>query len=407
VKPPNEAAPGGGEATAGIAPGMLRQVNKSAVERLLRERGPLSRADLARLTGLAKPTIGVIVSDMLERGIVRESGAGTSTVGRRPMMLEYQSGLEFVVGVQVGVNRTVVMAADSSGEAVASMEAPPVGRDGDLTGTAMAVRECLRRARVPRRRLAAVGVCVPGMVDFAEGVCVHAPNLGWRDVPVRARLEGLLEVPVHLTNVTHAAAVAEAEEGVARGASDVVVLYAGTGIGSGILSGGRIYRGGGGMSGEVGHCPVPGRSEPCACGKQGCLEAVAGAAALVRAYRQARPDWRGRQAEGTLPLARAASAGDVAAAAVLAGAGVALGAGAAWLVNLFNPQVLILAGGLMEAGDVVVEPLERTLRENALPAHLARLKVARSELGRDAYVRGAVLLARGQTTSHYRAVFAG
>jgi predicted NBD/HSP70 family sugar kinase len=386
---------------------MLRQVNRSAVERLLRERGPLSRSDLARLAGLAKPTVSVIVSEMLEDGLLRESGAGASTVGRRPIMLEYQSAREFVVGVQLGVNRTVVMAADSSGEEVASIEAAPVGRNVDLGVTASAVLDCLKRARVPRRRLAAVGVCVPGMVDFAAGVCVHSPNLGWRDLPVRAQLERLLEVPVHLTNVTHAAAVAETEEGAAKGASDVVLLYAGTGIGSGILAGGRIYRGGGGMSGEIGHSAIPGRDEPCACGKAGCLEAVAGAGSLVRSYRSARPDWHRRPSDGALALAQEAAAGDTVAAALLTNAGEALGLGASWLVNLFNPEVLVLAGGLMEAGDVVLAPLKTMLERHTLPGHLARVRVVRSELGRQAYVRGAVLLARGQTTSHYRAVFAG
>jgi len=386
---------------------MLRQVNRSAVERLLREQGPLSRTDLARLAGLAKPTVSAIVNEMLEDGSVRESGAGASTIGRRPIMLEYQSAREFVVGVQLGVNRTVVMAADSSGEEVLSIEAAPVGREVDLSVTASAVLDCLKRARVPRRRLAAVGVCVPGMVDFAQGVCVHSPNLGWRDLPVRAHLERLLEVPVHLTNVTHAAAVAEAEEGAARGASDVVLLYAGTGVGSGILSGGRIYRGGGGMSGEIGHAAIPGRDDLCACGKLGCLEAVAGAGALVRAYRRARPEWHRRPTDGALVLAQAATAGDAVAAGLLGEAGAALGFGASWLVNLFNPEVLVLAGGLMEAGEAVLGPLRGMLERHALPGHLAKLKVARSELGRQAYVRGAVLLARGQTTSHYRAVFAG
>ncbi|GAC1576560.1 MAG: ROK family protein [Candidatus Dormibacteria bacterium] len=407
VKTLTAVVPGEVATTPGIAPGMLRQVNRSAVERLLRERGPLSRTDLARLAGLAKPTVSAIVTEMLDEGLVRETGARASSIGRRPILLEYQSAREFVVGVQLGVNRTVVMAANSSGAEVCSMEAAAVGRDGDLSSVASAVLECLKQGRVPRRRLAAVGVCVPGMVDISEGVCVHAPNLGWRDVPVRAQLEGILEVPVHLTNVTHAAAVAEAEEGAARGSSDVVLLYAGTGIGCGILSGGRIFRGGGGMSGEVGHSPIPGRSEQCACGRQGCLEAVAGAAALVRAYRKARPEWNRRPHDGALALAQDAAAGNAIAAGLLAEAGVALGVGAAWLVNLFNPQVLVLAGGLMEAGDVLVEPLQQTLAKYALPGHLARVNVVHSELGRKAYVRGAVLLARGQTTSHYRAVFAG
>jgi predicted NBD/HSP70 family sugar kinase len=151
---------------------------------------------------------------------------------------------------------------------------------------------------VPRERLAAAGIAVPGLIDARSGACVLAASLGWRNVPVRELLARELELPIFVHHVGQAAAVAENLEGAAEGRDDVVLLHAGSSIGAGILCGGKVFDGCGGIAGEIGHCAMPGATERCDCGKVGCLETIAATPALIRAVQRRIDDGR------ATPLAR-------------------------------------------------------------------------------------------------------
>jgi glucokinase-like ROK family protein len=357
--------------------------------------------------------VSAIVAALITDGIVREVGLGPTgaRAGRPPVLLEYDSEREYLAGVHIGVQRVSVMIANSRGEEVSRLQRPPLRGDDWLAPLVAAIGDGLAAAQAPRERLVAIGVCVPGLMDLQSGVCLLAPNLGWRDVPVKAGLERELGVPVYPMNTTQASVVAEAEEGVAQGASDVVLLYAGTGVGAGVLSNGRIFHGGGGLTGEVGHAPMQGEDELCSCGKRGCLETVAGGAAIARAARKtlarSAPGAASGPAVTAQAVAAAALAGSTDAQAILRRAGDALGLAAAWLVSLFDPEVLVLSGGLMAAGAPLLEPLRQRLERDTMPQHRGRLHVVQARLGGDAQVRGAVLLARQHTTAHYRVIFSG
>ncbi|GAB3873228.1 hypothetical protein GCM10027610_140040 [Dactylosporangium cerinum] len=156
-----------------------------------------------------------------------------------------------------------------------------------LRMVAAEARAAIQSTALPTARLAAVGAVLPGLTDFHTGVCLLAPNLGWRDVPVRDILAAELGAPVYVHNAGQAAAVAENLEGAGGRVGDLALLYAGTGLSAGVLSDGRVFHGVGGTAGEIGHNAVPGNEEPCNCGKVGCLETVASGPAIVRAVRRA------------------------------------------------------------------------------------------------------------------------
>lgn len=394
---------------------VMRELNRSLVLDLIKQRSPISRAGLAQASSLAKPTVSVIVEELLERGIVREIGVGSTTRegGRPPVLLEFDALSQVLAGVHVGVTTTTVVLADALGVEFHRLRMPTgrVRADRMLAKIAKAVIAARHDAGVEGRALA-VGVCVPGLTDLATGICRLAPNLGWRDVPVRDILQRALNAPVYVHNSAQAAAVAESIEGVARGSEDVVLLYLGSGIGSGLMSGGRLFSGSTGLAGEIGHCPVEGSEEPCPCGRTGCLEAVASGIAIARDAMRAIAAGRAtslsdQAAPSVESVAAAAGAGDELALELLATAGHHLGVAASWLLNLINPEVLVLAGGMASAGDPLLATLMTATREHVLPQVGERVEIRLSELGADAEVRGAVLLAMQFSETYYRVVFQG
>jgi predicted NBD/HSP70 family sugar kinase len=388
---------------------VMREVNRSLVLAVVKEGGRVSRASIARATTLAKPTVSAIVDELIADGLVREVGTGTTATsgGRPPIMLEYNAASQFVLGVHIGARRTTVEVADGSGGEVARRQfETPSGPAAE----ALAAIAARARAAVPAGAdLSAVGVVLPGLTDFHRGVCLLAPNLGWRDVPVAELLTLELGVPVHVHNAGQAAAVAENLEGAGGKSEELALLYAGTGLSAGIVTGGRLLHGTGGTAGEIGHCRVPGGTEPCNCGNVGCLETVATGPALVRFARKAiaagAPSALGPGGFEPADVAAAARAGDAVAAEAIADVGRNLGLAASWVVNAYNPAVLVFGGGLIAIADLLLPHIEDGARRHALSPALNGTEIRVSTLGADAEVRGAVLLALQQSETYYRVVF--
>jgi len=373
---------------------VMRSLNRSLVLDHLRAHGTASRASVAEGTGLAKPTVSLIVEDLLREGLVEEIGRGATSRqgGRPPVLLQFNRRSSFLLGIHVGVNRTTVVLADALGEELARTQVrTPSGkarvavrRIGDLA------LGLLESQDVGRAQVATAGICLPGLVAADSGTLLLAPNLGWRNVPVCALLEEVLDVPVAAHNASQTSLLAEVVEGAASGAGDVVLVYAGAGVGAAALVGGELVSGDQGLAGELGHCRVVEPGELCGCGGRGCLETVASAHAVVSAV-GAR--WK-REPESFQEVCTAGSAGDAVAREELARAGTQLGRAASWLVNLLAPGTLVLAGGMLEAGELLVGPFRAAVKECALPSIATRLRIVDSALGQDAEVRGVLLLAR-------------
>jgi predicted NBD/HSP70 family sugar kinase len=385
----------------GADQGVMRELNRSLVLDVIKRASPISRAGIAKETRLAKPTVSAIVDELLSGGLIREVGVGATTNegGRPPILLEFNSRSEYFVGVHIGVRRTHVVVADATGQPVVQHDMPTprgVPAESSLADVAGAVAQAVSSAKVPRKRVAGMGVCVPGLVDPDSGVCLLAPNLDWRDVPVAALLgDAAGGVPVHVHNTAQACAVAEALEGAAKGSKDAVLLYAGTGVGAGIIVDRRLYPGAAGIAGEVGHFRVEGVRTRCSCGKVGCLETVVSVPAVLAAA--------GR--DSLEDVVAGAEAGEQRCVDALAEAGRRLGTAASWLVNLLNPEVLVVGGALADAGRFVLGPLEQAVAEDALPQAVSGLSIRPWLLGQDAKVRGAVLVAMQKSETYVRLIF--
>jgi predicted NBD/HSP70 family sugar kinase len=373
----------------------MRRHNRALVLDLLLGGESASRSAIAERTGLAKPTVSLIVEDLLTEGLVDEVGQGDSTAtgGRPPTLLAVRAEAAAVVGVHVGVTRTTVVVADLLGtELGRESMATPDGRPRTaLKRIAGLVTQCLAAVDLHTGQVASVVVCLPGLVDVEDGTLLLASNLGWSGVPVTKELSAALDLPVSAVNTAQATLVAELMEGAAAGATEVVLVYAGSGVGAALASGGRLVSGGRGVAGELGHCRVRPDGIVCGCGKTGCLETVASAEAVVR---NAQARWGRRAKPATAQdVAAAAAEGDQTAIEVLQDSARTIGGAAAWMVNLFDPDTVVLAGGLAGAGAVFTEAFEQAMQADVLPAAGPR-RVVLAALGQDAEVRGAILLAR-------------
>lgn len=309
------------------------------------------------------------------------------------------------VGVDIGGTKIGVVLVDAAGTVLEEHRhatEPEQGATAVLQRIAECVRDCFPAAR---GRIGAAGVGVAGQVDASSGSVTFAPNLAWRNVPVRALLERDTGLPVAVTNDVRAATWGEWLYGAGVGADDLVVMFIGTGVGGGIVSGGRVITGSGNSAGEIGHLTVLAGGRRCRCGNTGCLEAYAGGWALGERAREAAA---GDAAAGAAMLRLAGSLeaisaeevtrawreGDALAGSLIADARMALEAAAIGVVNLLNPARLIVGGGVAAAVPEFAEGMARAVAAGALPAPRAGVRVVASALGRAAPAVGAAAFAR-------------
>lgn len=301
------------------------------------------------------------------------------------------------IGVDVGGTKVLAAVVGRSGRVKRTARRTTPGRDATPQQLEDALTEAVREAAAGHE-IAGVGLAAAGNVD-GERVrfCAHLP---WRDDPVRPRLESRWRTPVVLENDATAAAYAEATLGAGAGYDDVVVVTLGTGLGGGIILGGRLHRGNQGMAGEFGHMRLVPDGLPCPCGGVGCWEQYCSGTALGRAARA-----HGVEPSLTGPgITEAARAGDPAALAAFDEVGRWLGRGLAALVDAFDPACVVIGGGLSEAGDLLLEPARRVLAEQVVGAgHRDVPPVVAAALGPEAGVIGAAALVRLESGRRVRA----
>lgn len=382
----------------------MRRLNSAHVLRTIRERGPISRTELAVATGLSKPTVKEVVELLVAEGYVRDADAdGTPRPrrpGRRPRLLTFTADLGHVLGIDIGANKILALVADLDGQVVAAERhrtAVSERRSSEelIEAARTAAIRALREAGVRRESLQAVGVGTPGVVDRASGRITLAPQLpGLEKTRLGPRLERSFGCPVLVDNEVHLSLLAERWRGAAQGIEDVVYVQIGVGIGGGILIGGELYRGASGAAGEIGYLPLDESDE--ARDGLGPFEHAAGARAFARLGRRAAAAGGGRTmvnlAGGDLDaidaevVFAAAAGGDKAAAHVVDELLARLARGIAAVVCVLDPEAVIVGGGVSRAGEPLREPLERRLRRlvPVVP------RVVLSTLGEESVALGAV-----------------
>ncbi|GAA4933535.1 ROK family transcriptional regulator [Streptomyces coeruleoprunus] len=384
----------------------LRRSNRAAVLRRLYFDGPMSRQTLGPATGLSSGTISNVVGDLLADGLVEEAGSVDSDGGRPRILLRVAPAAGYLIGVDVGETRVRVELFDLALTELARRETPVTGDEYDVDHVVGHVRDgvhdVLRQAGVTPDRLAGVGVGVPGIVAAAagQGAVVHGQTIGWDAVPLEQRLRaacGLPSgVPFLIENGARTLGQAEMWFGAGRGAASAAVVLLGSGVGACLVT--DVARQGRAL--EWGHLTIAVGGRRCRCGAPGCLEAYAGAAALIERWREAGgrvPAGADEEtALGALADAAFPAAGgdpDPAAAAVLARTAEYLGAGLSGLINLFQPERVLVGGwaglrlGARFLADVRAHALAYSM---AYPA--ARVTIGLGALGPDAVTVGAATL---------------
>jgi predicted NBD/HSP70 family sugar kinase len=381
----------------------LRRRNLSTVLRQLRQHGSRSRAGIALDTGLNKATISSLIGELINRGLVQEGGLAKGQVGRPGQRLQLGGTTVAGVGVEINTGHVAVQAVDLSGNVRHQRRIPcDVSRlrpDQALDLVAQLVAESVLVVQTAGATPLGVTVAVPALVDSTLGTVSLAAHLDWHNLPAATMLAERLDRPTYpilVENDAHLAALAEYIVGSAAGSPNLLLLTGDGGLGAGIVADGRLMRGAVGYAGQVSHLPLDPQGPPCRCGQRGCWETLVGVPALL--HMAADPDDEVRNPNRDLvdrltELTHRAENGDARTLSALQHVGRWLGIGAAAIVNVLNPEVLVLGGSFAVLGGWLLDPMTRELAPRAADNQEShRCRVELSTLGLTAAACGGAQL---------------
>ncbi|EST37327.1 transcriptional regulator [Streptomycetaceae bacterium MP113-05] len=367
----------------------LHRANLERVVRAVRTAGSLTQAEIARSTGLSAATVSNIVRELKDGGTVDVTP--TSAGGRRARSVSLSGDAGTVVGVDFGHSHLRVAVGNLAHQVLAE-EAEPIDVDASahegFDRAEALVHRLLKATRISLEKVVGVGLGVPGPIDVETGALGSTAILpGWAGTRPRQELAERLGVPVYVDNDANLGALGEKVWGSGRGATDLAYIKIASGVGAGLVINNQIYRGPGGTAGEIGHITLDESGPVCRCGNRGCLETFTAARyVLPLLYSSHGPDI-------TMPaVVRLARDGDPGCRRVVADIGRTIGSGVASLCNLLNPSRIVLGGDLVEAGDLLLDPVRDSVARYAIPSAARQLTVAPGTLGGRAEVLGALAL---------------
>src|SRR6185437_2375339 len=372
---------------------------------LIRSAGEITRPELVQRAGLGRAVVSQRVGELIELGVAEHSDAARSTGGRPARGVRIRSGAGKILAAELGATSVSVAAADLACRTRLQREEPMDVSDGPEACLAKVERMFDELLAVDDDPAPAwgIGIGVPGPVEFATGRPIAPPIMpGWDGYPVRERLTKRYGTPVWVDNEVNVMALGELRAGLAAGERHALYVKIGTGIGAGLISNGRLHRGAQGCAGDLGHISaVDDQDVLCRCGNYGCLEALAGGAALARdgalAAREGRSPYLAAilDATGTVTardVASGARSGDRASHELLVRAGSLIGETLASLVSFFNPSLILLGGGVTDAGDLLMAAIQQATYRRALPLATRDLRLTRSALGKLSGLIGAAYM---------------
>ena len=376
----------------------------------VRRHASCTRAELVEATGLSRALVGQRLAALTDHGLVAEGGVGPSTGGRAPRTVRFRADAGHLLVADLGATSIDVAVADLAGGILAHAAEPAdiaAGPEAVLGRVEALLEQCVDRTDTPGD-LFGIGIGVPGPVEFDAGRPISPPIMpGWDgyDVPERFARFG---VPVWIDNDVNVMALGELTAGLGRGRANFVFVKIGTGIGAGIIVNGELYRGSQGCAGDIGHIQIPVRDRDdviCRCGNVNCLEALAGGGALARDAAEAARAGRSSFLQGLLDekgaldardVALGAAHGDATSVELISNAGRVVGQAVASMVNFFNPSLVVIGGGVAEAGDGLLATIRQTVYRRSLPLSTRNLGVHRSALGWKAGIVGAATMVAGE-----------
>lgn len=360
---------------------LIKRINTAIVLECIRNESPLSRTRISERTGLNKATVSSLVSDLIAGGLVTEIGTGQSSGGRKPVMLLFNAGAGYAIGIDVGVNYIRGLLTDLAGAPAVQRETTIRERSPEEVLPVLydVISALIAEAPPSRYGIVGIGIGVSGIVD-GEGTILFAPNLEWRNVPLCKLIEDRFQLPCIIDNEANAGAAGELRYGAGRGFADQIYVSVGIGIGTGIVINRELYRGKSGFSGELGHMSIAVKGRKCSCGNYGCWELYASEKALLE---------HGEPYASFEGVTAAAEDGDAQAVRLLKTIGSYLGTGIANIIAVFNPEAVILGNRICIAERFVRAAIEREIERRAQPYHREGTRLLFAELGGLSAVRGA------------------
>ena len=384
---------------------LVRELNLSLVLRYIHNEAPVSRSQIAQATGLNKSTVSSLVDDLLKRHLVHETGINSVGTGRPATLLEINPLAGGIIGVELGVDFIAVALTDFTGNIlwrqlvyVNPADAQEIIIAQILGLADQAITVCKDQGLY----LLGLGLSVPGTADSENGILIFAPNLQWQNVRFRKIFFEHFGVKIYVENDANAAAIAEHLFGAARKCEDFIFVVASIGIGGGLFLNGNLYRGKDGFAGEIGHSPIVAEpyQNPCHYGNLGCWETYANQGSLVKRVQSRLENERDSiipslMSDQSAPLSisiikQAADEGDKEALEALTETGTALGLGFASLIDVFNPEKIILGGTLSTVGKYLLPTIKDTATNHSLSDFSPKVDILLSNFETDAILIGAI-----------------
>jgi N-acetylglucosamine repressor len=374
---------------------LIRAVNRSIILNEIKTYGPIARAEVARRIGLSPSTVTGITAELINKDLVFEKDMGDSSGGRRPILLAINPSGGYVIGIKLTETQAIGALTDLEATVIVKRTDKLHERNPEMVVEQLSflISKLLKLAGLPKKKLLGVGVGLAGIVDSEQGTLRQSPFFGWRDLPLGEMLQKRVRVPVYVDNDVNTLTLAEMWFGGGQGIDSFLIVTVGRGVGLGIVVNGQFYRGVRGGAGEFGHTVIDPSGPVCECGNRGCLETYVGDPGILRMAEEAVN--MGKiigPITNMSDLLVKAKAGDTGACEVFARAGNVLGQGIANLLNIFNPQKIIISGEGTRAGDLLFSPMNESIIHNVMPGLTRDTTIQIDEWGDDAWARGAASL---------------
>jgi predicted NBD/HSP70 family sugar kinase len=368
---------------------LIKNINTSCILDELRVDGQISRADIARNTGLTPATVSNITAELIKLGLIIETERGISSGGRKPVMLSINTRSCYFAGVHISYGMLEVAIVDVDVEIIWQEKwviSPGTSDAKALEQAIVLIKKAIVCSKVGS--ISGIGVCLHGLVKSEEGLLVFAPNLGWENVRVGDTLANEFNLPVVVENDVRAMTVAESWCGLARNVRNYVYLYIGPGIGGSIVLNGELYKGDGGFAGEFGHNTIMPDGPLCSCGNRGCLQAIASETVILSNFISRKNDIK--YAKYTFDdVLKAAKENDPVAVDEIIKSVRHIGTEVGNIINSLSPSMIIINGKLTGLGGIVMTSIDDEVRRRSIKYSQNNTRIVFSRLGETAQIKGA------------------
>lgn len=376
---------------------LIKNLNTACILEKIRVEKMISRAEIARGTGLTPATVSNITAELIDLGLIEETERGESNGGRKPVLISIKKDTCYFGAVYLSSDKITASIADIDAQILSEVSAPIDRSAADPVDIAKIAGQLLTRAKEQTgtgRSLAGVGVCTHGLVNSDEGMMVFAPNLGWSHVKIGDMLNRITGLPVFVENDVRAMALAESWCGLAQGVADYVYLYIGPGIGGSIVNSNKLFKGQGTFAGEFGHTTIEPDGPLCSCGNKGCLQSLASETAILERYRQRKAKQMiTPHVSNFCELLQSVKAGDSDAREELFKSIRYIGIEVGNIINALSPRLIVINGRITDLSDIFMPVLTEEIEKRSLQYAEKEAKIVFSQLGDEAAIKGAATCA--------------